>query len=308
MIKKNHRLVDLYIRTKLAERATTEDLFDGITERDTVSGAYLLYNPRTGEVYFGTTENLYDCYTRTLTSLKEGNHWEDQVREAFLRMSCESPIFIPVRTNSVMEAFAIAEALCAGYAEHPKLLNRLPKKDTSFHPVIDKENLVEMLLGQKVYPLKEVKAFEGAGICALYYTGGFEPYAAISEQNKNGQFLTPIWVAQGRVIYDRLLYFTGDINFATNLDIDDFYCRFLVIDEAWIALGKFALIEKFKPLWNKVVNGFGSIQEGGPHQARSLWDTLHPGRDWAKICRPRKETPEDIIRKVEDYLFANNSN
>ena len=48
----------------------------------------------------------------------------------------------------------------------------------------------------------------------------------------------------------------------------------------WIPLGESLLIERFKPVWNMVIDGFSNNAPGKRRfsQHRSLWDVLHPGR------------------------------
>ena len=43
------------------------------------------------------------------------------------------------------------------------------------------------------------------------------------------------------------------------------------------------LIRHFQPVWNQVIDGFGNHDpgKGRNQQRRSVWDTLHPGREWA---------------------------
>jgi hypothetical protein len=100
---------------------------------------------------------------------------------------------------------------------------------------------------------------------------------------------------------------TKSIEEASNLDIADFHCRYLIVDDIWIPLGESLLIAKFNPLWNKLIDGFGNHDPGkGRHAGlRPRWDVLHPGRSWAKWCQPRDETAEQIIREARDYLRNN---
>jgi hypothetical protein len=63
------------------------------------------------------------------------------------------------------------------------------------------------------------------------------------------------------------------------------------------------LIEKTKPLWNVVVDGFGNHDPGkGRHdQQISAWDTIHSGRDWAKKLQQGK-AEEEIAKQITDFL------
>lgn len=315
MINKNHMLVELYIRTKLAERATTEDLFDEVKGSEPVAGAYLLYNPRTEEIYFGTTNDLYDCYMSTLKLLKEGTHWDEHVRESFLRMPCESPIFIPVRTNSVMDAFSIAESLCAGYAEHPKLLNWPMSFHVAFHNPLEKETIrttvADALLNQPLVPLMSLAPFIGGGIYAIYYTGKFPAYTRKLEavplhvgKASPNPLRRPENEVLSQALYKRLREHIESIKQAENLEIEDFHCRLLRVDDFWTQSAVDELIKRFSPLWNTIVDGFGNHDPGGGRYVGvcSRWDILHPGRPWVKKCRPNDITSDDIIQQIHNHL------
>ncbi|MBT8419837.1 MAG: Eco29kI family restriction endonuclease [Gammaproteobacteria bacterium] len=179
------------------------------------------------------------------------------------------------------------------------------------------------MLHQPVIPLRELKAFDGAGIYAIYYTGDFPCYEAIAEHNRSGRFGAPIYVGKavpkgarkggdleatpGKVLYNRLKQHAKSIGETSNLRIVDFHCRYLIVDDIWIPLGESLLIAKFNPLWNKLLDGFGNHDPGqGRHAGlRPRWDVVHPGRLWARRCRSRDETAEQIIREARDYLRNN---
>ena len=91
---------------------------------------------------------------------------------------------------------------------------------------------------------------------------------------------------------------TGD------LKIEDFYYRALPVDDVWIRVGESALIERFKPLWNVVVDGFGNNPQGRgrKNQERSRWDTLHPGRKAAEDLKDNSKSASDLQRVIADFL------
>lgn len=178
------------------------------------------------------------------------------------------------------------------------------------------------MLRSPVEPLSELKSFEGAGIYALYYTGKFPAYTPVVERNKEGVFAAPIYVGKavpkgsrkggdleanpGKVLYCRLAQHAQSIEEATNLDVLDFHCRYLIVDDIWIPLGESLLIAKFSPIWNTLIDGFGNHDPGkGRHAGfRPRWDVLHPGRSWSESCQPRNETAEQIIREAKQYLTS----
>ncbi|HJX10239.1 MAG TPA: Eco29kI family restriction endonuclease [Candidatus Binatia bacterium] len=197
-------------------------------------------------------------------------------------------------------------------------------KSKPFNP-LDRVSLgasvAQALLQQEPASLGKIKPFSGAGIYAVYYTGNFKPYELIAKRCRNGKFEIPIYVGKaipagarkggtglassaGKVLYNRLMEHAESIRVAGNLDIKDFSCRFLVVDDIWIPLGESLLIAKFSPIWNNIVDGFGNHDPGkGRYQGmRPRWDVLHPGRAWAAKCKARLETPDQIIADVKTYL------
>jgi len=182
-------------------------------------------------------------------------------------------------------------------------------------------SVAQALLQKEPIPLGKIKPFGGAGIYAIYYTGNFKPYEPIAKRCRNGKFEAPIYVGKaipagarkggtglnvsaGKVLYNRLSEHAESIRDVDNLDIKDFFCRFLVVDDIWIPLGESLLIAKFSPIWNNIVDGFGNHDPGkGRYEGmRPRWDVLHPGRAWSTKCKPRRETPQQIIADVSTYF------
>ena len=195
-----------------------------------------------------------------------------------------------------------------------------------FNP-LDKKHLGESvghaMLRRPAVSMEKLEGFQGAGIYAIYYAGDFPAYSWIAEYNRQGKFMAPIYVGKavpkgarkggdlelnpGNVLYNRIMQHKRSIEQASNLDINDFFCRYLIVDDIWIPLGESLLIAKFNPLWNKLIDGFGNHDPGkGRHAGlRPRWDVMHPGRPWAERCKPRDETPDQIMGEVEDYLRNN---
>lgn len=185
------------------------------------------------------------------------------------------------------------------------------------------ESVAQAMLRQPATPMADLVGFEGAGIYAIYYRGNFSAYEAIARKNVRQNAIVPIYVGKavpkgtrkggvlekkpGKVLFNRLTQHRRSIEEARNLDIADFHCRFLIVDDIWIPLGESLLIAKFNPLWNKLIDGFGNHDPGkGRHAGlRPRWDVLHPGRPWAEKCQPREESAEQIIGEIKDYLRNN---
>jgi len=191
-----------------------------------------------------------------------------------------------------------------------------------FNP-LDKRNLgisiANAIFEQKIIPLNALQSFTGVGIYAIYYKGNFPAYNKITIKNENN-FVQPIDAGKavpegarkgglgldvqiGENLYKRLVEHRKSIEAVENLNINDFFCRFLLVDDIWIPLGESLLIEKTKPLWNIVVDGFGNHDPGSGryNQQISAWDTIHPGRNWAKKLQKGK-TKKEIIDQIHDFL------
>lgn len=188
---------------------------------------------------------------------------------------------------------------------------------------LDKRNLgvsaATALLSSAVHRLPPEK-FIGAGVYALYYKGDFDPYSRLAALNSNG-FNVPIYVGKavpagarkgglgmdvdhGLALYNRLNEHYSSINDANNLNVEDFFCRFLVVDDIWIPLTESLLIEKFKPLWNRCLDGFGNHDPGSGryNQQKSPWDCIHEGRLWANKLKPNLLSQDQLLEKISTYI------
>jgi Eco29kI restriction endonuclease len=192
---------------------------------------------------------------------------------------------------------------------------------------LDKVNLgksvAEALLDKKADSLGSIEQFSGAGIYAIYYNGAFAPYGRMAKRNSR-KAEWPIYIGKaipsggrkgtavfseitGKHLWGRLKEHADSIRSVNNLDIEDFKCRYLAIDDIWIPLGETLLIAKFKPVWNLSLDGFGNHDPGSGRYdgLRPLWDVLHPGRSWAVKCKARTETSRDLATKVAEFLEEN---
>ncbi len=139
------------------------------------------------------------------------------------------------------------------------------------------QEAMRFMMASPIHPLPPADRFPGAGVYALYYCGGFEYYRHIAvAYQKDGK--TPIYVGKavppgwrvgraGRVgpnvrpLHRRLAEHAGNINEVNNLEASDFSCRFMILggtESDLISACEAKLIRQFTPLWNTVVDGFGS--------------------------------------------------
>lgn len=162
--------------------------------------------------------------------------------------------------------------------------------------------------------LDTITDVEGPGIYSLYYSGGFPAYRPISGKN------IPIYVGKavppgsrkgGRVdetspaLQRRIREHSRSISQATNLDVADFFCRYLSVVPVWITLAERFLIDYYKPVWNLCLDGFGDHDPGSGRRnsQMSWWDTLHPGRSWAErlIGGKTVEEAEELVTRFLSY-------
>ena len=137
------------------------------------------------------------------------------------------------------------------------------------------------------------------------------------------EFSQPIYVGkavprgwrQGRLqeptneLYRRLCEHANSISQAGNLDLKDFHCRFMILEDAaadMIGTVEAALIRQYYPLWNSTLGGFGNHDPGSGRYELALsdWDVLHPGRDWAERLNGAGLPKKEIEAKVNAYFNA----
>jgi hypothetical protein len=193
-----------------------------------------------------------------------------------------------------------------------------------FNP-LDKKNLgasvAEAILTSIPHRMDKLEEFKGAGIYTLYYSGDFPLYQEISKRNNDGDFNAPIYIGKavpdgarkgssltanysGKALFKRLRDHIDSINAVSNLQIQDFHCRFLIVDDIWIPLGESLLIARYSPVWNYLLDGFGNHAPGSGRRdsMRPKWDMVHPGRKWASALKERNESTEDIEREITHHL------
>jgi len=182
------------------------------------------------------------------------------------------------------------------------------------------KSVADALLSRKATKLGELTPFHGAGIYAIYYAGDFSAYEKLSLINATQGPTIPIYVGKAipeggrkggnlfadkptKALYRRLAEHAESIQ-STELKLEDFVCRYLVVDDIWIPLGEALLITEFSPLWNVFLDGFGNHDPGkGRYQGLApKWDVLHPGRAWALKCAVRPETAGQIASEAKSWL------
>jgi hypothetical protein len=177
-------------------------------------------------------------------------------------------------------------------------------------------NLLRELMNRGPYPLPPSNRFPGAGVYALFYVGESPVYASIS----SSAALDPVYVgkaipkgsrkglitgasAPGHELFSRLQKHRGTIAATKNLELEDFRCRFLVVNPLWISMAERLLIEEFQPPWNMAVDGFGLNPPGSKRMTGMIpwWHALHPGGLWSSKMEQLR-SQEEAETRLRDFF------
>lgn len=178
------------------------------------------------------------------------------------------------------------------------------------------------LLSRPVVPLAEVPPFWGSGIYAIYLVDDarvpMDLYGSVAGQpapiyvgravpkGARKGLVTDELAARSRALWDRLDEHRTSIEQAENLDVDGFGCRWLVADQLFVPMAEALMIATYHPVWNVAIDGFGNHNPGaGRYEGeRTKWDTLHPGRPWAKRLAEPSVSVGDLQALVAEHFKA----
>lgn len=185
------------------------------------------------------------------------------------------------------------------------------------------KDTIRFFNGTPVHRLPPPENFIGAGVYALYYIGKSNLYLPLYQQNRVS-FAQPIYVGKAvpkgwrqarnqdasNELFNRLNDHFRSISAARNLNVDDFRCRFMILEDAaadMIGTVEASLIRHYKPVWNSCIDGFGNHTPGAGRfqQAKSDWDVIHPGRKWADECKGKAASKEEVEMKIKKYFLSN---
>lgn len=149
------------------------------------------------------------------------------------------------------------------------------------------------LLEQPLQPTPPDVQFTGAGIYALYYSGSHTAYKKLVGLDA-GRFKYPVYIGKAssestkqgfnsksgskKKLFERINQHADSIKAVTNLQICDFRCRYLILNDAYISLAESVMIRVFRPPWNGMSFGSKVVGKYRMKGKPSLWDSLHPGR------------------------------
>lgn len=188
------------------------------------------------------------------------------------------------------------------------------------------KDAVRFFNGTPVQSLPPPEHFSGTGVYALYYTGTHPLYARYAELNRLS-YDFPVYVgkavpkgwrqsrtsddaaSQSNELFSRLREHSRSIEAGAGLHLHDFSCRFVIFEREgsdMIGVIEAALIKLNRPLWNSCLDGFGNHDpgKGRYEQARSDWDIIHPGRNWADRLKGSSHSRDSILAKIAAHLQA----
>jgi hypothetical protein len=186
------------------------------------------------------------------------------------------------------------------------------------------KDMIRFFNGTPVHSIPPPERFYGAGVYALYCISRDGVYSKFNLVNRTA-FHMPIYVGKavprgwrqarasqngerkGYELNNRINQHARSIELAENLEREDFFCRFMILEEKesdLIGIIEAALIRKYKPIWNTLLDGFGNHDpgKGRYEQAKSDWDVCHPGRPWAAKCQGAHSSREDLLQSIEVFM------
>lgn len=178
--------------------------------------------------------------------------------------------------------------------------------------------------GTPVLSIPAPERFHGTGVYAFYCIAKTGLYKEFHHINRTS-FNIPIYVGkavprgwrQARTVlsnsekshelHNRIREHGKNIELGTGLNIDDFRCRFMILEGAessLIGTVEAALIRSYIPLWNSLIDGFGNHDPGSGRyeQAKSDWDVCHPGRLWAEKCQGKQSEEAQLVANIDQFM------
>lgn len=187
--------------------------------------------------------------------------------------------------------------------------------DSEFDPLAVENvgvTLAVELLEQPLSRMPPETPFTGAGIYALYYAGGHRAYATLRDLD-DGRFKYPVYIGKAagesakqgfspngsgeKKLYGRITEHARSIEAVENLEVSDFRCRYLVLNDAYISLAESVMIRMFRPPWNGMSFGSKVVGKNRMTGEPGLWDALHPGRGGRPAGSHRADEAASLIAR-----------
>ena len=103
-------------------------------------------------------------------------------------------------------------------------------------------------------------------------------------------------------LWQRIRDHSRSISGTADLILGEFGARLLAMPDVHSDLGENGLRVFYKPVWNAILNGFGSHEQGQStrQSGKSRWDTVHPGR--ARTFGDTKYDRQDLIAQAREHI------
>lgn len=152
----------------------------------------------------------------------------------------------------------------------------------------------------------DLASFQGPGLYAIYYEGDsvklYEPLSGLRiplyvGQSRSTNSATGRTNPKARPLFSRIRQHRTSIA-EGGLPIEEFAVRLLSLPDVHIDLGENGLRVGYEPVWNAILNGFGSHEQGSStrQSSRSKWDTVHSGR--SRTFGQSKWDREELIEQA----------
>lgn len=190
------------------------------------------------------------------------------------------------------------------------------------------KDTIRFFNGTPIYSISIPERFQGTGVYAIYCIAKTGIYSKFHTINRTA-FRIPIYVGkavpkgwrQARKslsaetksyeLNTRIKEHSRSINLGEGLDESDFFCRFMILEgreSDLIGTVEAALIRKYQPIWNTLIDGFGNHDPGSGRykQAKSDWDVCHPGRSWSDKCEGIHANKQELLQNIENFMSGLN--
>jgi hypothetical protein len=186
------------------------------------------------------------------------------------------------------------------------------------------KDTIRFFNGTPVHRVPVSDRFSGTGVYAIYCVAKSGIYSKFHLINRTA-FRVPIYVgkavpkgwrqsrqlsskqSKSYELSSRLREHSRSIDLGENLELADYFCRLMILEgkeSDLIGTVEAALIRKYQPIWNTLIDGFGNHDPGRGRyeQAKSDWDVCHPGRAWANKCLGRHADKDVLYKSIESFL------
>jgi group I intron endonuclease len=123
-VEKFRKLIVFKIAAALSMAAPYEN--EELIPGKQIPGAYALVNPKSMQIYIGSTDDLYGRKYKHLWHIERGDHRNEKVREAFRNQPVGQIFFFTWPTNTRDQAFDLEQKFLDMFFGDPRCLNLAP--------------------------------------------------------------------------------------------------------------------------------------------------------------------------------------